>query len=155
MCAQRPALDAALAAVDELVAARRRSSTGWLRDCDLSIGQVHVLATLQENGAMTVGALAEALAIAAPSATGIVDRLVERGLVERVRSEADRRVVQVSLSEGGRRAVEQMHGLGKAQVRRVFAELGDDDLAEVVRLAGLLRRASEKVAARQAAVSPR
>lgn len=155
MCGQRPALDAAMCAIEELVAARRRTSTEWLRGCELSIAQAHVLATLQHHGALTVGALAESLEITAPTATGIVDRLVERDLVERVRSEEDRRVVQVSLSDTGRRVLEQMHGLGKAQVRRVLAELSDDDLGEMVRLAGLLRAASEKVGARARPLSPR
>ena len=142
MSARRPAVEAALAAVGELVAERRRSSMAWLRECDLSMAQLHVLATLHEHGEMTVGALAEALSISAPSASSLADRLVERALVSRERSEDDRRTVRLALSPTGQRFTDQMHGLGAEQFRRVLARLDDADLDELARLAGLLREAS-------------
>jgi DNA-binding MarR family transcriptional regulator len=147
---RRPALEAALSAFAELVAERRRSSMAWLRECDLSMAQLHVLATLHERGEMTVGALADALSIAAPSASTLADRLVERGLVARERSEGDRRTVRLSLSPTGERLTEQMHGLGAEQFRRVLARLSDADLGDVVRLVGLLRQAGAAEGARQA-----
>ncbi|HLG69915.1 MAG TPA: MarR family transcriptional regulator [Chloroflexota bacterium] len=49
----------------------------------------------------TVAYLAERMQIQHHSAVGLVDRLVQRGLVERVRSEADRRQVLVRLTERG------------------------------------------------------
>jgi DNA-binding MarR family transcriptional regulator len=142
---QRPAVEAVVAAIGDLVAERRRSSMAWLRDCDISLAQLHVVSTLAERGDMTVGSLAEALSISAPSASGIVDRLVERGMLMRVRSEDDRRTVRVSLAEAGRQITEQMHGVGGQQVRAILNELSDADLAELQRLAGLLRDASARV----------
>jgi DNA-binding MarR family transcriptional regulator len=138
-------VEAVVEAITDLVAERRRSSMAWLRDCDISLAQLHVVSTLYERGDMTVGALAEALSISAPSASGIVDRLVERGMLERVRSEDDRRTVRVSLAEAGRRLTDQMHGIGGQQVRAILNEVSDADLAEMARLTRMLREATAKV----------
>jgi DNA-binding MarR family transcriptional regulator len=143
---RRPAVEAVVAAMADLVAERRRSSMAWLRGCDISLAQLHVVSTLYEQGDMTVGSLADALSISAPSASGIVDRLVERGMLARVRSEDDRRTVRVSLAEGGRQLTEQMHGIGAQQLRSILDELSDEDLGELARLAGLLRDASARMA---------
>ncbi|HXA28965.1 MAG TPA: MarR family transcriptional regulator [Candidatus Angelobacter sp.] len=145
----RAAVEAAMAAVGELVAERRRSSMAWVRGCDVSMAQLHVLATLHEQGDMTVGALAEALSISAPSASAVVDRLVERDLVRRERSADDRRIVRLSLSDAGRRFTEQVHGLGAENFRRILAELSDDDLGDLVRVTLRLRDASAAVADRE------
>ena len=143
---RRPAIDTAMAAVGELVAERRRGSMAWVRGCDISMAQLHVLATLHEQGEMTVGALADALSISAPSASAVADRLVERGLLSRERSEDDRRIVRLSLSASGRQLVEQIHGLGADQFRRILAELSDDELADLARIALRIRDASVRVA---------
>lgn len=145
---RRPAVDAAVAALGELMAERRRSSMAWVRACDLTMAQLHVLAILHESGAMTVGALAEALSISAPSVSAVVDRLEERGVAVRERSEDDRRTVHVSLTAEGRRFAEELHGLGTDVFRQVLAELSDADLGDMVRIAGLLREASARVAQR-------
>src|ERR1700730_8470449 len=53
---------------------------------------------LEEPGGPTVGKLAEQLMVRHNSAGGLLDRLVERGLVERIRGgEGDRRQVRVRL----------------------------------------------------------
>ena len=148
---RRPAVDAAAQALADLMAKRRRASMGWLRHCDMSMAQVHVVTTLLEHGTISIGALAEELAISAPSATGLVDRLVERGLVERVRSEDDRRTVRVSLSPSGLAMAEQIHGVRPSEFSDVLAELSDEELAQVVHLIGRLRQAVADVAARRPA----
>jgi DNA-binding MarR family transcriptional regulator len=49
-----------------------------------------------------MGRLADAICLSVSSATGIIDGLIEKGLVRRERSTEDRRVVQVVLTESGR-----------------------------------------------------
>lgn len=59
-------------------------------------------------GPMSVGQLAKALLIQNHSALGLVDRLVERGLLERAESPEDRRRVVLALSELGARKLEMI-----------------------------------------------
>jgi len=94
-------------------------------------------------GALTCGPcrmseLAERAQTSQTSLTGIVDRLEERGLVERVRNESDRRVVEVALTAEGR---EQMASGQRAMVRRLedlLLPLSPDDRTELLRLVRLI-----------------
>lgn len=68
----------------------------------LSMTHWHVVSLLDRHGEMPMSHLAELLDVSVSNATGIVDRMEERGLVERVRVPDDRRVVIVKLSDPGR-----------------------------------------------------
>jgi DNA-binding MarR family transcriptional regulator len=61
----------------------------------------HVLTLLRHHDAMPMGHLAEILDVSMSSATGIIDRMEERGLVARVRVPDDRRVVLVQPMQAG------------------------------------------------------
>ncbi|HEV7678788.1 MAG TPA: MarR family transcriptional regulator [Candidatus Dormibacteraeota bacterium] len=150
---RRPAVDRAAQAIGEFLRDRRRASMGWLLECDISMAQIHVVTTLHQQGALTVGGLAEALGISAPSVTGLVDRLVERGLVERVRAEDDRRTVRVSLSADGQALTQRMHGVKVSELHDVLGELSDAELADVVRLAARLREVMDARAERRPAAA--
>ena len=60
-----------------------------------------LLMLLLANASLTPSQLARALVLPAPSLTMLIDRLQQRGLVERVRSETDRRSQQVLLTADG------------------------------------------------------
>ena len=71
------------------------------KTADLSRSELSVLRTLS-HGPATMSELTASLGIACSSATGVVDRLVERGLAERTRPDDDRRTVNVALTKRGR-----------------------------------------------------
>ncbi len=76
--------------------------------------------------AMTVGQLAESLLIKNHSAVGLVERLVERGLLVRAPAAQDRRRVELSLTQAGVVALETIsrNNLGKLKSTvQVFADL--------------------------------
>jgi DNA-binding MarR family transcriptional regulator len=75
---------------------------------ELSLAQYHLLEPLG-NGPRTNRELAELAGISAPTATRIVDGLLQRRLVSRVEDPTDRRAVVISLTPEGRSA------LGKKQ----------------------------------------
>jgi DNA-binding MarR family transcriptional regulator len=66
-----------------------------------------LLMLLLANDELTPKQLSQALALPAPSLTMLVDRLHERGLVDRMRSETDRRSQRVLLTPEGRRLAVQ------------------------------------------------
>ena len=68
----------------------------------LSLVHLHVLTVLEADGSVPMRALAEALDVSQASATGIVDRMEQRGLVVRQRDDDDRRVIRVVLTDDGR-----------------------------------------------------
>ena len=65
---------------------------------ELSLSQLHAIHVIHEYGSVTVSALAAALGVSPPSASAMVDRLVEKGLLSREPSRTDRRKVLVSIS---------------------------------------------------------
>jgi len=70
---------------------------------DLSTSQYNVLRILRgsQRGGLTCGEIGERTIARDPDVTRLVDRLAKRGLVKRARSQADRRVVQVELTQKG------------------------------------------------------
>ena len=71
---------------------------------DLTLSQYRVLAILGD-GCEASSKLAEKLAVSRASVTGVVDGLVARGLVRRDHAPADRRRVDVGLTDAGRRVL--------------------------------------------------
>jgi DNA-binding MarR family transcriptional regulator len=74
---------------------------------ELSISRFELLALMlsEKFQNITMGNLAQGMSVPMSTATGIVDRLVKRGLLKRGRSEEDRRVVTVSLTDSGKALV--------------------------------------------------
>jgi MarR family 2-MHQ and catechol resistance regulon transcriptional repressor len=69
--------------------------------------------------------------------TDVVDKLEARGLVHRLRRQADRRAVQVELTAAGRALVEPLFARHAGDIREVMDSL---DREELQQLAELLRR---------------
>ena len=66
-------------------------------------GQVTLLYLISQSPGIGVGELAEHERIATPTASGLVDRLERAKLIERLRSETDRRRVGLTITAAGRR----------------------------------------------------
>jgi len=66
--------------------------------CELSLPQIHLVNVTRERGQVTIKELAELLGVSPPSASAMVDRLVEKDVLVREQSREDRRKVEVSLS---------------------------------------------------------
>lgn len=68
-----------------------------------------ILMLLLANASLTQKQLARVLAISAPNLTILLDRMADKGWLLRTRSEVDRRVQNVSLSDEGRRLARDAH----------------------------------------------
>lgn len=135
-------------ALDEL---SRHTPAGMMRSIRrwssgrLSMVNLQVLMLLAEEGSTPMGALADALDVSQASATGIVDRMEERGLVERVRDEDDRRVVKVTLTETGRQLMVGLATERRERLGMLLEELSDEELSALLRGSRALRQARERL----------
>jgi len=103
---------------------RRLRSRAGRQDLEgLSLSQYQLLESLLGADQLTVGVLAEAAGVAAPTATRMLDCLERDGHVTRRHSESDRRSVLISLTPSGRDAVDAAHERVNAWRRRVFEAL--------------------------------
>ena len=91
---------------------------------------------------------AQRLGITASTASGAVDRLVELGLLERSDDPTNRRQVRVSVTEAGRRTLEQLQDLNTRQLRDLFQRVSDADLRVVERATLILAEAARPAAPR-------
>jgi DNA-binding MarR family transcriptional regulator len=107
----------------------------------ISMTHFHVLTLLRHHDAMPMGRLAEILDVSVSSATGIIDRMEERGLVERDRVPDDRRVVLVRPTVTGLDLVDEAELLKSDIMAAALARLDDDALARLRAAADDLRRA--------------
>jgi DNA-binding MarR family transcriptional regulator len=102
----------------------------------VTAGQAGLLHAIRTNPAVGIRGLAEREGVSPPRVTAAVDRLAEMGLVRRARSGADRRRVELEVTEAGLRV------LRSARTRRtawLAARLGRLDEDERRALAGAVR----------------
>ncbi|MCU1426342.1 MAG: transcriptional regulator, MarR family [Actinomycetia bacterium] len=102
-------------------------------DSGIAPALIAALATIEREGPITLGDLAEREQLSPPSITKAVDALEARGFVERVRDEHDRRVCRVRVNARGRRRLEA------SRTRRtawLTTQLNGLDADELTRLAG-------------------
>jgi DNA-binding MarR family transcriptional regulator len=111
--------------------ARRRCGTG---DEQLSLPQALLLSGLLHEPELTVGALAEQAMVSNPTATRMLDALERAGFVLRRKCERDRRAVLVSLTDEGRRVVEDSWSDLHDGLTRASAALSDGERSEATRL---------------------
>ncbi len=97
----------------------------------ISMAQLHILYTVQRNGEMTMSRLADVLNVSLSSATGLVDRIAERGFVERSHPPEDRRVVRIRVTPEGAKMLEQIDAVSDDLLRIVLGRLGRSQLAGV------------------------
>ncbi len=103
--------------------------------------QIHVLRQLEQHGTMSMSRIAELLDVSLSNATGIIDRMAERGLVERVRVPDDRRVVLVQPSDLGIQALDETEGIKLDRIRAICDRLDDVQLRRITQAMGDLRGA--------------
>ena len=89
----------------------------------ISMTHFHVLTLLRHHDAMPMGRLAEILDASVSGATGMIDRMEERGLVERVRVPGDRRVVLVRPTRAGLDLVDDAELVRSDVMRATLARL--------------------------------
>ncbi|MDB4888057.1 MAG: transcriptional regulator, MarR family [Gemmatimonadetes bacterium] len=100
----------------------------------LGASDFKVLEALLHKGALPVNVLGRKLLLTSGSITTAVDRLVERGLVERHEDATDRRVRQVALTEAGRALIEPLYARHAADLEAVVRVLSDAERRTLVTL---------------------
>jgi DNA-binding MarR family transcriptional regulator len=109
----------------------------------LSLVHLNVLIVLNAEGPLPMRGLAEALDVSQASATGIVDRMEQRGLVTRERDADDRRVIRVLPSDTGRGLIEGVADDRRDHLARLLDGLSEDEARGFLLGVRALRRARE------------
>lgn len=108
-----------------------------LAESSLTLASFDVLASLRRAGSpfqRTPTELAAKSLLTSGGITFRLDRLEEAGLIERVPSTNDRRVMYAQLTEAGLRATDEAMTAHIANERRMLGSLADEEVAELARL---------------------
>lgn len=116
----------------------------WLA-LDLTMPQVKVMLTLYRVGPTRMSEIASSLGVTLATSTGVVDRLVKRGLVLRESFPGDRRVVVCRLSEEGQNYTGRLWLSGRYQIQRLLAVMTPQELSIVSRGTDLFIEAARRV----------
>ncbi|KRM76212.1 MarR family winged helix-turn-helix transcriptional regulator [Secundilactobacillus collinoides] len=97
-------------------------------------GQMRLVFLLAKKGQLTNSEIVTELNIKPSSASGLVNRLVEGGLVQRQASPSDKRVMLISLTDRGQRFIDSAHLLRDKMSELVFVSLTDEEQAQLFQL---------------------
>jgi DNA-binding MarR family transcriptional regulator len=137
----RRAAEAAMANLGRAVGSLRCAGSQRLVRLGISMTHFHVLTLLRHHDAMPMGRIAEILDASMSSATGIIDRMEERGLVERVRVPDDRRVVLVRPTQTGNDVVDEAELVKSEILASAFSRMEPGQLERLAIAATDLERA--------------
>ncbi|HUB39036.1 MAG TPA: MarR family transcriptional regulator [Streptosporangiaceae bacterium] len=110
---------------------------------DLSDTQLAALAALERHSAMTPGELADHEKVQPPSMTRVITVLEERGLVMRAPHASDRRQVVLTVTDYGRKVVQQSRKLREAWLAKRLRELTPQERAALRAAAPVLEKLSQ------------
>ncbi len=107
---------------------------------DFTVPQACVLMFLRP-APQRMGRLAARLGTSLPSATSIANRLEQRGLIERVRDEADSRVVLCRLTPCGEERIDTLYEYQRTRMANILKNLGLGELGTIAHAFALLGQA--------------
>ena len=131
MIARDRLIDDAMQAQKQIVRAMHTAAEPTWLQLDLTMAQLKGLLALADSP-MTIGQLAEALGSGKPTASILVERLVQLGLVERAEDPLDRRRTIARVTAQGEELVTRLRQGGRDRLRAWLSRLDDDDLAALV-----------------------
>ncbi len=106
---------------------RRHAFKHWMA-LSMSTSQVKTLFCIIENEKISSKKLADILDVTPANVTGIIDRLIEQGLVRRAESLQDRRVVFLEATQIGKKLIENLEQHVSEQSSRMLSGMSEDEL---------------------------
>lgn len=110
----------------------------------VSPGHLHLVSMLERHGGMAMSRIADVLDVSLSAATGLIDRMEERGLIERARVAEDRRVVFVKVTDEGRQMLQDVEIVRGEMLRSILGRLNPDRLRALSATLNDLRQAADE-----------
>lgn len=100
----------------------------YKEEIDLSPAHFHILLTLTEKGDMAASELGRTLSICKSNVTPLVQKLIDKGLVQRITNENDRRYIYISITEAGEKFLARHKELVLEHLKTKICRLNEEDL---------------------------
>jgi len=97
------------------------------RNTNVTPGGVYVLGSLKRNGMLSMSDIGKHLSMPKPHVTVIVDKLIEEGYVERQNDPNDRRIINILLTEKGKKDFEEIKQAISENLKEKLTLLTDEE----------------------------
>ena len=121
---------------------RSQIPDAWM-ELSLTIAQLKSLFFISSQGSTNLSKLAAALGVTSANVTGIVDRLVEQGLISRAQNPEDRRMSLLQATDKGQALITDLRERQMSLLSNVLYNMSQDKLAALVQGLSSLLKACE------------
>lgn len=108
-----------------------------------SSAQYYTMLEIWRSPGITMNEISNKLKVASSTATRVVDKLVKTNQIERYRSEQDRRVVHLKLTDSGEQAIIQVHDTVSQYYRTIIQHITNGQISNVLESTTMLLQAVE------------
>ncbi len=98
----------------------------------ITMPQGMVIGTLFKHGEMKISELSNHLGLSNSTVSGVVDRLEKQEIVERVRSEVDKRIVYVKLTAQFAKVHKNFHTIAEENIEKILDKATDDEVEKII-----------------------
>lgn len=99
---------------------------------ELTVPQLSVVSLLSQHSRMKITDFSQELKISAAAVSGIIDRLENHGLVQRERSQEDKRIVYVTLTEAFRQSHQHLEQNISGYLHLLLRDESDEKVTSIV-----------------------
>jgi DNA-binding MarR family transcriptional regulator len=128
-----------------LVAGEKAAFASRCHERSISMAHVFLMSMIDKHGAVPMTRVAELLGSGLPTATGLVSRMEERGLIRRDHDTRDRRVVLVSLTDAGAAEIRDLHETRQRRMAAAITHLSPTERTDLLTAIRSLRAALARV----------
>jgi len=97
----------------------------------ISLPHLEIMKTLEETGTLHIAEIGERLQIPKPQMTHLIERLASLEIIERQPDAADRRIINIALTDKGRMMIEEHDRLIKGSIKEKLSCLTHEELQEL------------------------
>ncbi len=121
---------------------RRQTPDAWM-ELSLTLAQLKSLFFISNEGNTNVRKLAAALSVTSANVTGIVDRLVEQGLVSRAENPEDRRMLLLQVTDKAQALITDLRERQTSRLSEILDYMSPDELSMLAQGLSSLLKACE------------
>jgi len=111
-----------------------------MQDSGFTFPQLSVISILAKNGEQKVSDISEKMGLSDSTVSGILDRLEQKGIIERKRNKDDRRVVKIYLIKGSQLICREFHRKREEYFAGLLKRLSGQEINDIINGLKILNR---------------
>jgi MarR family 2-MHQ and catechol resistance regulon transcriptional repressor len=101
---------------------------------DFTYSEFEVLKFIQNKKNITMKSISDHLHIKPPSVTPVIDSLIKKGILSRIQSTGDRRVIYINLTAKGEKSLQKKYKNIHKIIGEIFGKLNEKDKRKLIKL---------------------